>query len=62
MVNRLWDVERCHCLGCDYFHNRHHNIETYAKVHKEMYVNMEALGWFWGTRRTMLQNDQRITI
>jgi hypothetical protein len=44
MANRLWDVERYHCLSCSYFQNRHHNIEIYAKVHKEMYVNMEALG------------------
>jgi hypothetical protein len=39
-------VERCLCLDCDYFHNKHHNIEIHAKVHKEIYANMEALGWF----------------
>jgi hypothetical protein len=43
-INRLWDVERCPCLGCDYFYNRHHNVEIHAKVHKEMCANMEALG------------------
>jgi hypothetical protein len=43
-VDRLWDMEKCPCLGCDYFHSRHNNVEIYAKVHKEMYANMEALG------------------
>jgi hypothetical protein len=61
-VNRLWDVERYPCVGCDYFHNRHHNVEIHAKVHKEMYVNAEALGWFYGSIRAMLQNNQRTTI
>jgi hypothetical protein len=42
-VDRLWDVERCACLCCDYVHNRQHNVERYAKVHKEMYPNMELL-------------------
>jgi hypothetical protein len=45
-VDRVWDVESCPRLGCDYFHNRYHNVERYAKVHKEMYASMEALGWF----------------
>jgi hypothetical protein len=39
-VNRLWDVERCPCLGCDYFHK----VEIRAKVKKEMYANIKALG------------------
>jgi hypothetical protein len=43
-VERPWDVERCLCLGCDYFHNKHHNVEIYAKAHKEMYANMQTLG------------------
>jgi hypothetical protein len=53
-ANRLWDVERCPCLGCDPFHNRHHNVEVHVKVHTEMHANMEALGWLWGSIRTML--------
>jgi hypothetical protein len=61
-VNRLWDVERCPCMGYDYFHNRHHNTEIHAKVHKKMYANMEALGQFWGSIRTMLQKNQQATI
>jgi hypothetical protein len=48
-INRLWDVERCPCLSCDYFHNTYHNVEIHAKVHKEMHANMEVLGWFWGS-------------
>jgi hypothetical protein len=46
-VTRLWNVEKCSYLGCDYFHNRSHNVEIYAKGHKEMYAKMEALRWFW---------------
>jgi hypothetical protein len=61
-VSRLWDVERCPCLGCDYFHNRHYNAKIHAKRHKEMNVNMEALGWFWDSARTLLQKNWRITI
>jgi hypothetical protein len=45
-VNRLWDVEKCPCLCRDYFHNRHYNVEIHAKVHKEMYANVQTLGWF----------------
>jgi hypothetical protein len=61
-VDKLWDVEKCPCLGCDYFHSRHHNSEIYAKLHKEMSTNTEALGWFWRSIRTKLQNNQRTTI
>jgi hypothetical protein len=43
-VDRLWNVERCPCLGCDYFYNRYHKTEMDAKVRKGMYVNVEALG------------------
>jgi hypothetical protein len=46
IIDRLWDVEKCPCLGCDYLHNRRHNIEIHAKAHKEMYTNTEALEWF----------------
>jgi hypothetical protein len=53
-VDRPCDVERCPCLGCDYSHNKHHNIEIDAKGYKEMYGNMEAPGRFWGSRRTIL--------
>jgi hypothetical protein len=41
---RQWDVERCPCLGCDYFHNKHYSIEGYAKKHEEMHANMKPVG------------------
>jgi hypothetical protein len=41
--DRLWDAERCPCLGCNDFYNRHLSIQIYAKMHEEMYANMEAL-------------------
>jgi hypothetical protein len=44
ILNRLWGVKKCPCLGYDYFHNRHHNVEVQAKAHKEMSANMQELG------------------
>jgi hypothetical protein len=61
-VDRLWDVERCPCLGSNDYHNKHDNIEIHAKVHKQMYANMDALGWLWDSIRIMVQNSERITI
>jgi hypothetical protein len=53
-INRLRDVERCPCLGCDSVHNKHNNVEMHAKVHKEMYANEEALQWFLSSIRAIL--------
>jgi hypothetical protein len=50
------------CLGCDSFHKRDYNVEIHTKGHKEMYANIEALGQFWDSIRTMLENNQRIII
>jgi hypothetical protein len=58
----LKDVERCACLGCDYFHDKHHSVEVHAKKHEEMYATMQALGWFWGSIRIMKQANAAITI
>jgi hypothetical protein len=43
-VNKLWDVEKYPCLGSDEFRNRHHNVEIHARIYKDIYANMEALG------------------
>jgi hypothetical protein len=43
-LNRLRQAKGSCCLGCDYFRNRHHNIEIHPKVHKEIYATMQALG------------------
>jgi hypothetical protein len=61
-VDRLWHVERSPCRGCDDFYHRHHSVKTHDQVHKEMDAHMEVLGWFSGSIRTMLQNNQRTTI
>jgi hypothetical protein len=49
-------------VGCDYFHGKHHSVEVHDKKHKEMDANMQMLGWFWGSVRTMIQANAAITI
>jgi hypothetical protein len=47
---------------CDYCGTRDHNVDRDAKAHKEMYATMQALGWFWGSIRTMLRKGEQVTI
>jgi hypothetical protein len=56
-VDREWDVKRCPYPGCDYFQERRHNLEIHIKGHADLCENMNALGWFWGSIRTILQKN-----
>jgi hypothetical protein len=48
--------------GCDYFQEKHQNMEVHIKNHENLWTNMQSLGWFWGSVRTMLQANPGITI
>jgi hypothetical protein len=63
IVDRQWDVERCPYPGCDYFHLTHSSVAIHIKAaHTTMYANIQKLGWFWGSIRTMLKKNGETTI
>jgi hypothetical protein len=61
-VDRRWDVERCPFLGCDYFQTSRSCVEKYVLTHGDLSENMKALGWFWGSMRTILRTRPDATI
>jgi hypothetical protein len=61
-VRGEWNVERCHCTGCRHLHTVHNRIERYLQQHPNMWANIEALGWFWDTIRTIIREKPRVTI
>jgi hypothetical protein len=58
----VWDVERCHYPGCKYLQRNHQNVEVHIRQHEEMRRNIEALGWFWRTIRTIIEKKPGTTI
>jgi hypothetical protein len=49
-------------VGCDYFQGTHQNLEAHFKAHTEMFANIKALGWFWGSIRTMTKANAATTM
>jgi hypothetical protein len=62
-VNRHWIFGSCHHPGCNYLSIRNTATEIHIKKqHKEMYQDIKELGWFWGTIRTIIQNQPNTII
>jgi hypothetical protein len=61
-VRGKWNVERFNCPGCRHLHAVHNRIQRYLQQHQDMGENIEALGWFWGTIRTIIREKPRATI
>jgi hypothetical protein len=63
VADRQSDIDKYPCVGCDYFHERHHGVEVHAKnKHKKVHENIEAAGWFSCSIRTMITANAAITI
>jgi hypothetical protein len=62
-VEGEWTFSRCHCPGCEYIHKDGPRIEGHVQSqHKEMVKNIKTLGWFWGTIRTKIKANLKMTI
>jgi uncharacterized C2H2 Zn-finger protein len=61
-VEVKWDTERCHSPKCKYVHGKHDRVESHHRSHAGLQQNIEALGWFWGTIRTIVEEKKKATI
>jgi hypothetical protein len=58
-----WDGVRCHHPGCNYFHSSPFAVQSHVeRLHKGMAGDIRALGWFWGTIRTLLRMNPGATV
>jgi hypothetical protein len=62
-TKRKWDGIRCHYPGCTYIHWKYNQVREHInRHHKDMASDIKALGWFWGTMRSVMRRKPMMTI
>jgi hypothetical protein len=62
-AHRSWACVRCHHPGCSYFHPSPFAVQHHIEhVHGKMAADIQELGWFWGTIRTIVRINPETTI
>jgi hypothetical protein len=57
-----FSIEKCYVSGCQYLHQTHASVRQHAAKQHKNNQDTNSLGWFWGTLRTIIRENPRITV